>query len=96
LTLTRAQDGTTGVAHVSGSVIVHVFTSVDAAAANLVASKLTTKGDVLATDGSTLNRLGIGTDAFVLTADAASTNGFKWAVIPWENGDAILSGQVFG
>ena len=82
LTLTRAQDGTTGVAHVSGSVIVHVFTAVDAAAANLVASKLTTKGDVLATDGSTLNRLGIGTDAYVLTADAASTNGFKWAVIP--------------
>ena len=82
LTLTRAQDGTTGVAHVSGSVIVHVFTAVDAAAANLVASKLTTKGDVLATDGSTLNRLAVGTDAYVLTADAASTNGFKWAVIP--------------
>jgi len=43
---------------------------------------LTTKGDVLATDGSTLNRLAVGTDAYVLTADAASTNGFKWAVIP--------------
>jgi len=100
LTLTRAQDGTTGVAHVSGSVIVHVFTAVDAAAANLVASKLTTKGDVLATDGSTLNRLGIGTDAYVLTADAASTNGFKWAATlaetPVDDGSAILASQVFG
>ncbi len=39
-----------------------------------------TKGDLLATPGgSTLNKLGIGTDGFVLTADAASTNGLKWA-----------------
>jgi len=57
---------------------------------------LTTKGDVLATDGSTLNRLAVGTDAYVLTADAASTNGFKWAVIPWDDSSAILATQVFG
>lgn len=39
-----------------------------------------TKGDLLAAPGgATLNKLAVGTDAFVLTADAASTNGVKWA-----------------
>jgi hypothetical protein len=38
------------------------------------------KGDLLASPGSnTLNKLAVGTDGFVLTADAASTNGVKWA-----------------
>jgi hypothetical protein len=38
------------------------------------------KGDILASPGSnTLNKLAIGSDGFVLTADAASTNGVKWA-----------------
>lgn len=39
-----------------------------------------TKGDILASPGfNTLNKLAVGTDGFVLTADAASTNGIKWA-----------------
>ena len=40
---------------------------------------LTTKGDLLATDGTTLNRLPIGTDTYVLTADSTQANGMKWA-----------------
>ena len=40
---------------------------------------LTTKGDLIATTGSALNRLAVGSDGQVLTADAASTNGIKWA-----------------
>ena len=48
-----------------------------AAAADLP-SLLTTKGDVLGFS-TVPGRLGIGTDGWVLTADAASTFGFKWA-----------------
>lgn len=38
-----------------------------------------TKGDLLAANGSAWNKLAVGTDGQVLTADAASTNGVKWA-----------------
>jgi hypothetical protein len=38
------------------------------------------KGDILASPGSnTLNKVSVGTDGQVLTADSASTNGIKWA-----------------
>lgn len=41
-----------------------------------------TKGDLLVTPGSTtLSKLAVGTDGYVLTADAASTNGVKWAAV---------------
>lgn len=40
---------------------------------------LTTKGDLLVEDGATLHRLAVGTNAQVLTADSASTDGVKWA-----------------
>lgn len=39
-----------------------------------------TKGDVLVGfNSTTLNKLAVGTDGYVLTADTASTNGVKWA-----------------
>ncbi len=39
-----------------------------------------TKGDLLtAPGGASLNKLGVGTDGQVFTADSASTNGVKWA-----------------
>ena len=80
LTLTRGADDTTAVSHSSGATIYPVFSADDADEANELASKLTTKGDLLVTTGSALNRLAVGTDTHVLTADSTATNGVAWAV----------------
>jgi hypothetical protein len=82
LTLTRAQDDTTAVAHASGATIYPVFTANDADEANELVAKLTTKGDLLVTSGSALNRLAVGTNYFVLGADSTATNGVAWQSSP--------------
>jgi hypothetical protein len=82
LTLTRAQDDTSASSHSAGATIYPVFTANDADEANEVVSKLTTKGDLLVTSGSALNRLGVGTNDFALLADSAATNGVKWGQVP--------------
>ena len=79
LTITRAQDDTVASTHSAGATIYPVFTANDADEANELVSKLTTKGDLLVTTGSALNRLAVGSDGQALIADAASTNGVKWA-----------------
>jgi hypothetical protein len=80
LTLTRGQDDTTGVAHSSGATIYPVFSADDADEANNMAATMTTKGDLLVTTGSAFNRLAVGTNGYVLTADSTATNGVAWAV----------------
>jgi len=82
LTLTRAQDDTTAVSHASGATIYPVFTANDADEANEVVSKLTTKGDLLVTTGSALNRLAVGTNDYALLADSSAANGVAWKQIP--------------
>ena len=82
LTVVRGQDNTTDVAHSSGAVIYPVFTASEADEANQVASAMTTKGDLIATDGSSINRLAVGaTNTHVLQVDSTATNGFKWAQV---------------
>jgi hypothetical protein len=54
-------------------------------------SVATTKGDLLlATASATIARLGVGSDGWVLTADAASAGGVKWAAV---SGGGGASGQ---
>ena len=79
LTLTRAQDDTTASSHSSGATIYPVFTANDADEANELVAKLTTKGDLLVTTGSALNRLAVGANGAVLAADSAATNGVAWS-----------------
>jgi hypothetical protein len=86
LTLVRAQDDTSAQTHASGSEIYPVFTATEADEANVVASKMTTKGDLLTTNGSDINRLAVGgTAGHVLQVDSAATNGIKWALNPVED-----------
>jgi hypothetical protein len=62
----------------------------------------TTKGDLIVSNGTDNVRLGVGTDAYVLTADSASATGVKWAAASggssnitaqgmWENALTISS-----
>ena len=81
LTVVRAQDDTTASGHSAGATIYPVFTADEADEANLIASVMTTKGDVIVTDGSTINRLGVGTNTHVLQADSTATNGVKWGQV---------------
>jgi microcystin-dependent protein len=81
ITATRGVDNTTKKTHVAGAVVYPVFAAAEADEANQIASVMTTKGDLIATDGSTINRLAIGTNTHVLQADSTATNGFKWAQV---------------
>jgi len=78
LTLTRGQDDTSASSHSSGATIYPVFTANDADEANEVVSKLTTKGDLLVTTGSALNRLAVGGNGTIFVADSTATNGVNW------------------
>jgi hypothetical protein len=80
--VTRGVDGTSAAAHSSGAACYPVFTAVDADQANKVASVLTTKGDMLVTTGSVLDRLAVGTNDYSLLADSSATNGVAWKQIP--------------
>jgi len=79
LTLTRAQDDTTAQSHSSGATIYPVFSADDADEANFLASRWTTKGDIVAFNGTDVARLGVGTNDHVLTADSSTSTGLKWA-----------------
>ena len=80
--ITRGVDGTSAASHSAGATCYPVFTATDADQANKIVSTLTTKGDILATDGSALNRLAVGTNDYALLADSAATNGVSWKQVP--------------
>ena len=94
--ITRGVDGTTAAAHNAGATCYPVFTATDADQANKVASTLTTKGDLLVTTGSVLDRLAVGTNDFALLADSAATNGVKWGQIAAAGlaSDAVTTAKI--
>jgi hypothetical protein len=80
LTLTRAQDDTSAQSHSSGATIYHVYSADDADEANLLASTLTTRGDLLTMGaGPDFARIAIGAADTVLTSDGTDA---AWAAIP--------------
>jgi len=94
--ITRGVDGTTNSSHSAGATCYPVFTAVDADQANKVASTLTTKGDLLATDGTVLNRLAVGTNDYVLKADSSATNGVAWGQVVAAGiaTDAVITAKI--
>jgi hypothetical protein len=89
-TISRGEAGSSAVAHASGATVRHVLTSADlvffrdgvtTANAAIPASTLTTKGDLLARTTATLQRLPIGSNGQVLTADSTATVGISWATL---------------
>lgn len=84
LTLTRGADNTTAVAHSSGATIYPVFSAVEADEANLLASTMTTRGDIIRmASGPTVDRLGLGASGYVLSSDGTDV---VWAAIPASGG----------
>jgi len=77
----RGMDGTSAAAHTSGATIYPVFTALDADEANELASTLTTKGDLLAHDAASFERLAVGTNDYVLMADSGEATGLKWGQV---------------
>jgi hypothetical protein len=94
--ITRGVDGTTGAAHNAGATCYPVFTATDADQANKVASTLTTKGDLLVTTGTVLDRLAVGTNDYSLLADSSATNGVAWKQIPAAGiaSDAVTTAKI--
>lgn len=91
LTVIRAQAGTTNIAHTAGATIKHVLTGDDAtffttgvatADAAVPETVVTAKGDLLVASASgVVDNLPVGTNDYVLTADATQTLGVKWSAV---------------
>ena len=62
-----------------------MFSADDADEANFLASRYTTKGDVVVFNGTDVQRIGVGANNTVLTADSAETAGVKWATAKIKN-----------
>lgn len=69
----RGADDTSASSHSAGAVIYPVFTAVDANEANLLASTLTTQGDMLYHGASDFARVAIGTAGQVLKVNSGAT-----------------------
>ena len=100
LTLVRAQDDTTASVHASGATIYPVFTADEADEANLFASTMTTRGDLLTMgSGPTVARIAIGTSGYVLTSDGTDAAWVAPAASGLTSGDdsaIVLGSQIFG
>ncbi len=94
LTLTRAQDDTTAAVHASGATLFPVYSADDADEANLFASTMTTRGDLLTMGaGPTVARVALGASGTVLKSDGTDAS---WATVAAANiaSDAVTTAKI--
>ena len=100
LTLTRAQDDTTAAVHTSGATLFPVYSADDADEANLFASTMTTRGDLLTMGaGPTVARIALGASSYVLTSNGTDAAWAAPAASGLTSGDdsaIVLGSQIFG
>lgn len=53
-------------------------------------SALTNKGDILTRSSTTMTKLGVGTDKYVLTADSTTSTGLTWTGSPWNTAWGVV------
>lgn len=88
------KDGAAAIRTLGSSIDTTLKTQIDA---QIPDSLLTTKGDIIAATGaSTPARLGVGTDAHVLTADSTAATGMKWAAVAGGGMTQLATGTLSG
>jgi hypothetical protein len=91
-TIVRARSGTAGVVHGAGATVRHVMTSDDLNWFNNTSpgTLSTAKGNIIvATGNQAVDKLAVGSDGQVLTADSTATTGVKWGSgTPSQTGNA--------
>ena len=104
----RGADDTSITAHSNNAIIEHVFTATDADEANahvndttgdphpqyLNGTVLTSKGDLLSRSSSDYERVAVGANNLLLTADSGQPTGIKWASLSASQIPALTSTKV--
>jgi len=90
----RGLDGTSAVAHSSGSTVYPVFTAVDADEANELIAKYTTKGDLVVHGASTVETLSVGSNGRFLVADSSAATGLVWENEILVDGSNVVIGDT--
>lgn len=89
--LERAYDGSSAQSHALGATVEHCVDAFTVEQANRYVNLQTSKGDLVAHNGTTTQRLAVGANDLVLIADSAQSNGVKWAQI---NENSIASSAI--
>jgi len=79
--LERAYDGSSAQTHALGAVVEHALDAYTIEQANRYVNLQTAKGDLVAFDGTSSQKLAVGANNTILIADSAQSSGIKWGQV---------------